>query len=444
MKTQDPFISALMERGLALATDTRHLSIAPRARFEAGEVFARLFGQEAAVVVADLNTWEAAGRDVHDALKSAGQAVREPFVFEERKPAADWAHAVQLQSALEPLDAVALAVGSGTINDLTKLVSGRLQRPYLCVGTAASMDGYTSFGASITCEGHKVHLPCPAPRAVLADLEAAAAAPPAMGAAGYADLLAKFPAGACWMLAGAVGVEAIDPEAWSIVQDPLPRLLDNPAGIPASDPAALERLFFGLMAGGFGMQHTRSSRVAAGCEHQFSHLWDMQGHTFQGSAPSHGFKVGIGSLASTRFHEYLLAHGLEAAEPEVWPSPEEAAEAAAALFADRPPVARVAREEVLAKHPTAEQRRAETARLRAAWPALSARIRAFLPPAERLSEMLRTAGAPYFPEQIGISVARLRDAHLPAASIRRRYTVLDAALRAGCFHAALQELYPSG
>ena len=61
---------------------------------------------------------------------------------------------------------------------MTKLASHHCQRPYLCVATAASMDGYTAFGASITREGSKQTFDCPAPVAVLADLEAIEAAPP--------------------------------------------------------------------------------------------------------------------------------------------------------------------------------------------------------------------------------------------------------------------------
>src|ERR1700712_2845206 len=81
----------------------------------------------------------------------------------------------------------------------------------------------------------------------------------------------------------------------------------DPAGIRRGDHESVRRLTFGLMMGGFAMQRTRTSRVASGAEHQFSHLWDMQHHTFQGKAPSHGFKVGIGTLASVALYEQLLA-----------------------------------------------------------------------------------------------------------------------------------------
>ena len=62
---------------------------------------------------------------------------------------------------------------------------------------------------------------------------------------------------------------------------------------------------------GFAMQAAQSSRPASGAEHQFSHLWDMQHHTHDGVAPSHGFKVGIGTLASLALYEVLLRRDLE-------------------------------------------------------------------------------------------------------------------------------------
>ena len=49
-----------------------------------------------------------------------------------------------LRDAISGLDAVVVAVGAGTLNDLAKRACGELGRPYAVVGTAASMDGYTA------------------------------------------------------------------------------------------------------------------------------------------------------------------------------------------------------------------------------------------------------------------------------------------------------------
>jgi glycerol-1-phosphate dehydrogenase [NAD(P)+] len=53
---------------------------------------------------------------------------------------ADEQHADELTNVLSSTDAVPVAVGSGTINDLTKLAAHRVNRPYMVVATAASMD----------------------------------------------------------------------------------------------------------------------------------------------------------------------------------------------------------------------------------------------------------------------------------------------------------------
>jgi glycerol-1-phosphate dehydrogenase [NAD(P)+] len=203
------------------------------------------------------------------------------------------------------LDGIPVAVGSGTINDLTKVASHLNNRQYMVVGTAASMDGYSAYGASITTAGSKDTVDCPAPKVVLADLGVIAKAPKVMNAWGYGDLLAKVVAGADWMLADAAGAEAIIPVAWEFVQDPLRSWVGSPDAIAGSEIGALHHLVNGLLMSGLAMQVTLSSRPASGAEHQFSHLWDMQHHTFNGVAPSHGFKVGIGVLASLALQEYL-------------------------------------------------------------------------------------------------------------------------------------------
>jgi glycerol-1-phosphate dehydrogenase [NAD(P)+] len=58
--------------------------------------------------------------------------------------------------------------------------------------------------------------------------------------------------------------------------------------------------------------------------------------------------------------------------------------------------------------------------------------------------MLRAAGAPVEPEEIGISRARLRESIRQAFFLRRRFTVLDLAVRSGLLEPALSELFGPG
>ena len=117
----------------------------------------------------------------------------------------------------------------------------------------------------------------------LADLEVIARAREGMNAWGYGDLMAKVVAGADWILADAAGAEPIDPPglghgagAAALVA----RLSGRNCGLAI--PSVSKHLVHGLVMSGFAMQAVLNSRPASGAEHQFSHLWDMQHHTFEG------------------------------------------------------------------------------------------------------------------------------------------------------------------
>jgi len=59
--------------------------------------------------------------------------------------------------------------------------------------------------------------------------------------------------------------------------------------------------------------------------------------------------------------------------------------------------------------------------------------------------MLRKAGCPFDPAQIGIPRTRLRKAYRQCCYLRRRYTILDAVDRMGLLESALDNLFgPSG
>lgn len=433
-----------LARALAVSPETRCLELGRELLGSAPEVFRRCFKAKPAIIVADTNTFRAAGQAVQEAFTSAALPCREPFVFAEPNLYAEHTFGLRLEGVLKGTDAIPIAVGSGTINDLTKLAAHRTGRPYMVVATAASMDGYTAFGASITYQSSKQTFTCPAPTAVVADLDVIRAAPAGMNASGYADLLAKTTAGADWLLADALGAEAIHAEAWGIVQGGLRAALADPAGVASGDFEALAQLTEGLMLGGFAMQTARSSRPASGAEHQFSHLWDMQHHTHEGAAPSHGFKVGIGTLGSAALYEYLLAQPLDqldvAACCERWPDPASLEDQVRLRFREGD-LRGIALTESRAKRVDVSALRAQLETLRRVWPALRDKLRRQLIPFAQLQQMLRAAGAPAEPERIGISRARLRESFQHAYFIRRRFTVLDLAVRTGLLEPALEGLF---
>ena len=317
-----------IDAALRHANDTRHLLIGTGILNDVGNVLEQAFGQQPVVVVADDNTYAIAGKAVCERLRSTGWIVEEPIVFPGTPTLyASFENVLALEEMLRAMSAVPIVVGSGTLNDITKLAAHRAGRQYMCVGTAASMDGYTAFGAAITRDGFKQTMSCPAPRAVVADLDILVTAPAQMNATGYGDLLGKVTAGADWILADALEIELIEKGAWSLVQDSLREWTGKPQALHAGDRQAIENLFEGLILSGIAMQISHSSRPASGSEHRFSHLWEMQALAHGHEPVPHGFKVGVGSIAIAALYERVLDRDLTKLDIDAlcraWPSPEE-------------------------------------------------------------------------------------------------------------------------
>jgi glycerol-1-phosphate dehydrogenase [NAD(P)+] len=265
-----------------------------------------------------------------------------------------------------------------------------------------------------------------------------------MNSWGYTDLVAKVTAGADWMLSDAMGAEPVHGEAWNIIQPGLRELIAEPAGVPARRPESISRLVEGLMLAGFAMQAAKNSRAASGAEHQFSHLWDMQHHTRNGVTPSHGFKVGIGTLAVTAIYEYLLEQSIENLNVdeccEVWPDEVALTGMIRKRFSEGD-LTVVALQESRAKWVTRDELREQLKKLRALWPSLKEQLRKQLLPFTELKSMLSEAGAPVEPEAIGISRERLSESYWMAYFIRRRFTVLDLAVRTNLMEKALEQIF---
>ena len=218
-----------LSEALAAARETRALEIGTDILEITPRVFREQFSDKTAVIVTDKNTWAVAGEKVSAAFAAAKHPMEKPFIFDALDLYAEFRFVEELEASLKKHSAIPVAVGSGTINDLTKLASHRTQRPYMCVATAASMDGYTAFGASITFKGSKQTFLALRRRRLL-PTRILFAMRLKNECWGYADLISKVTAGADWILADALGAEAIDPQSWKIVQGGLRESIADAAG----------------------------------------------------------------------------------------------------------------------------------------------------------------------------------------------------------------------
>jgi glycerol-1-phosphate dehydrogenase [NAD(P)+] len=440
---------------LAAADETKEMRIKKDCLADIPAMLRQFEGCRSVFLAADGNTWEAAGKRVRERLDGAGVPVTGTLIFPaEPRLHADYAH---IQTLVEQMKSgkdrghIPLAIGSGTVNDLVKRAAFELGLPYLCVPTAASVDGYTAFGAAILREGFKQTLPCAAPLAVAADTEVLARAPAWLSSSGFGDLASKIVAGSDWIIAdrakksGAPGADAMDGTAWAMTQHGLRDYLRRSVGAARGGADAVDALFEALAITGLSMQYFKTSRPVSGAEHLFSHVWEMEDLSMDGVPVTHGHKVTIGTLASTAFTEIFFA------DPEGPPpapgdyrrptAPERRAEVSAAFRESRgrDGVVKTAMEK-LADEKTAA---AVTGDFRAAWKDIRGKVLEQILPYGELRALLEQAGCPLRPEAVNLTRTYAIATARRAQMIRNKYSVLDLAWDTGSFETILARMEAS-
>ena len=385
------------------------------------------------VVVADRVTWEIAGERVGQLLKKGGYTIRTCKVPDGAggRPHADDSGLAVVESALAAAD-LAVAVGSGTINDLTKLASSNQKIPYLVAATAPSMNGYTSAIAAVMQKGVKRTVDCHQPLAAVADLDILREAPADLIAAGLGDLESKPTATADFRLSGRIRGDYYCSAPEGVVLDAEARVAEAAAGLQKRDPQALALLTEALMLSGISMKLAGSSSPASGGEHLISHYWDMIAPDENRVEGWHGAQVGVATIVTATLYQFLQSinpadidvDALVAAHPPL----EDLKSAIRSRHANR---AEEVWEEFSKKHPTAEQLRAELCAIRDGWGELWADVGTTLRPPDRIRKILAAAGAPVDMGGLGLESGHLRRAFLTAREIRNRFTVLDLAADLG-------------
>ena len=203
-----------------------------------------------------------------------------------------------------------LAVGSGTLNDMAKSVSFKLNIPCGVFATAASMDGYCSKGAALMRGGIKVTDDAHSPSDILIDLSVVSDAPKIMTAAGFGDIIGKYTCLTDWKTANAVKGEPINEKAFSMMQNALNACVADFDELTEYTHDAIARLMDALIAAGLAMAECGNSRPASGSEHHISHFLEMDFARRGEKIPMHGIKVAIGTLISIEIYNYIKDNGL--------------------------------------------------------------------------------------------------------------------------------------
>jgi glycerol-1-phosphate dehydrogenase [NAD(P)+] len=374
-------------------------------------------------MIVDANTYRAVGETAETALRGQGWDVL-TVMLEGDDIIADACYVFQAMLALDHTPRTFVAVGSGTITDITRFVSHRSGREFISLPTAPSVDGFTSIGAPMVIEGVKTTVNCHGPLAVFADLPVLCAAPRKMIAAGFGDMLAKFTASADWELGSMFGgdpfVESIAARMRSSTWD-CGRRAD---AIASGSAEGVRALMEGLIESGFCLLEYGSTLPASGWEHHISHTLEMKLLREGRHSILHGAKVGIGVLASARRYgavwemsrEEAAARLQERALPDV-------AEEIRGIRATYGPIA----DGIIAvQEPwfsmTAKGFDELKARILEQWDEIR-RIAAVVPPAELMQGWIAGAGGPVRGPEAGLSEEEIALATTWARSLKHRMTI---------------------
>ena len=186
-------------------------------------------------------------------------------------------HAIKIveNNMEEDIDLI-LAVGAGTIHDISRYIAHNYKVPFISVPTAASGDGFVTTVAAMTLDGVKKTVPSVAPICVYADTDIFSKAPQRLTAAGISDLMAKYICLADWKIANLVTGEYFCRETVKLEEKALKTVKSSIQDITEGEEDECEQLMYALILSGLAMQMIGNSRPASCAEHQVTHLWDME------------------------------------------------------------------------------------------------------------------------------------------------------------------------
>jgi glycerol-1-phosphate dehydrogenase [NAD(P)+] len=405
------------ESGCTASVETRSWIVADTlAGMEVELVSGLGFGRKLAVV-SDTITHEVLGQRVEAAL--ARRFNIQSIVLSDPYP--DSETVARILAATTSADAF-IAIGSGTINDLTKYSSAQQSKPYAVFATAPSMNGYTSLTASISQRGHKLTLPAQAPAGAFFDLTTLAAAPRRMIRAGLGDSICRATAQTDWLMSHLLLDTPYRRLPFDLLAGEEPLLLDMAGDLVTGSIEAMRVLVRTLILSGLGTAIVGSSAPASQAEHLVSHYVDMLAPVTRPKV-FHGEQVGVATLSIARLQETLLA-----SQPVVV-ADQLTEDEIISHFGDE--LGRLVWPEFAAKRLDTTKADELNHRISARWTTISAQLaESFLSPA-RIEEVLHAAGGPTTPEAIYLDRSFYESALLHGREIRNRFTVLDVMAASG-------------
>jgi glycerol-1-phosphate dehydrogenase [NAD(P)+] len=334
-----------------------------------------------------------------------------------------------------------IAVGSGTLNDLSRFISYRLKLPYMIIATAPSMDGFASTVAPLIVNHMKTTYEAHSPFAIIGDINILKDAPMEMLAAGIGDILGKYISLCEWQISHIITGEYYCCEIEKLVRHSIEVVVDNITLAKLRDPIAIKNIMEALVLSGIAMSFVKNSRPASGSEHHLAHYWEMMSLLEGKASHLHGTEVGIGTIAVLKAYELLMNKSIDfsCAKDKAFAFSKEKWDAMIKITYQKASDAVIDLENNIGKNdPARVLPRIDI--LQANWQSLKT-LTANLPSADEVRSYLSLLGAPNNPTSIGIDKTTFLNSFKVAKDLRNRFGLLQILFDLGLTSEIAEEVW---
>lgn len=384
--------------------------------------YTKKFGYRHPYLVCDEITYRIAGERCEKLLREAGIESR---ILVLKHTGFDEATLGEIVLNLPENCDLMIGVGTGSITDMIRFSSYKLNRPCFTIATGAPMDGFAASIGIMNVNNLKKTMQAHTTELIIGDTDILKTAPYRMTVAGFGDLIGKITCLNDWELARIINNEHYCKNIVDLVQDCLSHVLEIAPKIKDRDPDALGSVMKGLVLSGAAISLYGNSRPASGAEHHMSHYWETVMEQRGTQHAMHGEQVAAGTVLVLMLIEELLKCEVDFDRAKAYARQYDSANwekeirRAYGTAADE-----VIAIENNAKKNDPEKRLKRIDSMQKNWPVICAQLRT-LPSAEYLMNLLKEIGCPCLPADIGVDAATLKDTFLYCKEVRARYTVFQ-------------------
>ncbi len=424
----------------------RHIQVGSGLVAQIPALIEKLLGRKPArpVVIFDSAIESIICAGVVEPLRAAGLPVEKHAMHAEPGHLLDSA----LENGNEAADAIGptadflIGAGSGVISDATKWIATRLNVPFLVLGTAPSMNGYTSITATITQNKIKLSEFLNPADAVLMEVDIVKDAPMPMIHAGIGDLAARAICNADWKLSELLHGTYFCPLPYQMTAENERKYLAAAPAIARRDPEAMAVLSEAILLSGLSMTVLEGeTSPSSGAEHVLSHFWDFLTHVRGAEKNFHGAQVGVGTIIMLNAYAHLKEIDPRKIDPQEVlrrrPSLEQIEAEHRELYGDK----------AVSFNAVARKKRLPDAelvgylhRVLDGWDNMLAELEPYIAPVEKIRVPFEQAGVPYSLASIHRTPEQAREALVRGSFYRPRYTLLDLLWELGLFPEAADEI----